>query len=56
MEAIVVIVLLFVVLVALKLAALAGVSYFGPIVALPVIAACYLIARRIDPPTAAKPE
>lgn len=42
------IVLLFLVLLAAKLAAIGLVSQIGPLVALPIIAACYLIARRVD--------
>jgi hypothetical protein len=46
--------LLFAVLLVIKLAAIGLVTQFGAIVALPIIAACLIIARCIDP-TAATP-
>ena len=50
-----VLVLFFLILLALKLAAVALVYHLGPIAVLPIIPICILIAYRIEP-TAAKPE
>jgi hypothetical protein len=55
MEAILLIFLFFLILLALKLAAVALVYHLGPIVVLPIIVACIIIAYRIEP-TSAKPE
>jgi 4-hydroxybenzoate polyprenyltransferase len=48
MEGILLIVLFFFVLLTLKLAAIGLVYYAGPLAAIIVIVACYLIARRIE--------
>jgi hypothetical protein len=48
MEAIMLIVLFFLVLLTVKLAAIGLVYYAGPLAALVVIVACYVIARRIE--------
>jgi hypothetical protein len=53
-EAIVLIILLFAVLLAVKLAATGLVHQLGPIAALFVIAACIAIAYRIEPSTPGK--
>lgn len=52
MEAILLIILLFVVLFALKLAALGLVSYFGSAVAIPIVLGCLLLAYRWEAGTA----
>lgn len=44
--------LLFAVLLVAKLAAIGLIAQFGPIVAIPIIAACLIIARRIEPTVA----
>lgn len=49
------IILIFAVLLAVKLAAIGLVYHAGAAVALPIVAACLLIAHRLEP-TAATPE